>query len=178
MISNIVSGRIWMNAKKLLIRVSLGGLLCCVTADSPSTAEGSDLFCMAEAIYFESRGEPAIGQLAVGITIKNRFQSNRYPDNICDVVRQGRYFRGLPLRDKCQFSYFCDGKPERITDFKAWEKALGLAALVLSSRVEVAGLEDVTHYHSVKVTPRWSDKLHYKTRVGRHLFYVKKRPGM
>jgi spore germination cell wall hydrolase CwlJ-like protein len=167
-----------MSARSFLFRVSLGGLLCFGTADSPSVAEGADLFCMAEAIYFESRGETALGQLAVGIIIKNRFQSNRYPDNICDVVRQGRYFRGLPLRDKCQFSYFCDGKPERITDFKAWEKALGLAALVLSSRVEVAGLEDVTHYHSVKVTPRWSDKLHYKTRVGRHLFYVKKRPGM
>ena len=167
-----------MNAKKLLIRVSLGGLLCCTTADSPSVAEGSELFCMAEAIYFESRGETALGQLAVGITIKNRFQSRRYPDNICKVVRQGRYLHGSPLRDQCQFSYYCDGKPERITDFKAWEKALGLAALVLSSRVEVAGLENVTHYHSVKVTPHWSKKLHYKTTVGRHLFYVKKGSGM
>jgi len=167
-----------MSARSFLLRVSLGGLLCFGTADSPSVAEGSELFCMAEAIYFESRGEPAIGQLAVGITIKNRFQSRRYPDNICDVVRQGRYFRGSPIRDQCQFSYFCDGKPERITDFKAWESALGLAALVLSSRVEVAGLEGVTHYHSVKVTPHWSKKLHYKTTVGRHLFYVKKGSGM
>jgi spore germination cell wall hydrolase CwlJ-like protein len=167
-----------MSARSFLFRVSLGGLLCCTTADSPSVAEGADLFCMAEAIYFESRGETALGQLAVGITIKNRFQSRRYPDNICDVVRQGRYFRGSPIRDKCQFSYHCDGKLETITDFKAWEKALGLAALVLSSRVEVAGLENVTHYHSVKVTPHWSKKLHYKTTVGRHLFYVKKGSGM
>lgn len=167
-----------MSARSFLFRVSLGGLLCCGTADSPSVAEGADLFCMAEAIYFESRGETALGQLAVGITIKNRFQSRRYPDNICEVVRQGRYFRGSPLRDQCQFSYFCDGKPERITDFKAWEKALGLASLVLSSRVEIAGLEGVTHYHSVKVTPRWSNKLRYKTTVGRHLFYVKERSNL
>ena len=167
-----------MSARSFLLRVSLGGLLCFGTADSPSVAEGSELFCMAEAIYFESRGEPAIGQLAVGITIKNRFQSRRYPDNICDVVRQGRYFRGSPIRDQCQFSYHCDGKLETISDLKAWNKALGLAALVLSSRVEVAGLEGVTHYHSVKVTPHWSKKLRYKTTVGRHLFYVKKGSGM
>ena len=167
-----------MSARSFLLRVSLGGLLCFGTADSPSVAEGSELFCMAEAIYFESRGETALGQLAGGITIKKRCQSNRYPDNICKVVRQGRYFRGSPLRDQCQFSYFCDGKPERITDFKAWENALGLASLVLSSRVEIAGLEGVTHYHSVKVTPRWSNKLRYKTTVGRHLFYVKERSNL
>jgi len=167
-----------MSIRSFLFRVSLGGLLCCGTADSPSVAEEADLFCMAEAIYFESRGETALGQLAVGITIKNRFQSRRYPDNICDVVRQGRYFRGSPLRDQCQFSYHCDGKLETITDLKAWEKALSLASLVLNARVEVAGLEGVTHYHSVKVKPFWSKKLHYKTTVGRHLFYVKKRSDL
>ena len=167
-----------MSARSFLLRVSLGGLLCFGTADSPSVAEGSELFCMAEAIYFESRGEPAIGQLAVGITIKNRFQSKRYPDNICKVVRQGRYLHGSPIRDQCQFSYFCDGKLETISDLKAWNKALGLAALVLSARIEIAGLENVTHYHSVKVKPGWSKKLQYKTTVGRHLFYVKKRSDL
>ena len=163
---------------KSLYRFFVGGLLCCLTADSPSAAEGSDLFCMAEAIYFESRGEPDIGQLAVRITIRNRFNSRRYPDNICKVVRQGRYFRGLPLRDQCQFSYFCDGKLETISDLKAWNKALGLAALVLSARLEIAGLENVTHYHSIKIQPDWSRKMYYKTTVGRHLFYVKKRSDL
>jgi len=163
---------------KSLYRFFVGGLLCCLTADSPSAAEGSDLFCMAEAIYFESRGEPDIGQLAVGITIRNRFNSRRYTDNICKVVRQGRYFRGLPLRDQCQFSYFCDGKLETISDLKAWNKALGLAALVLSARLEIAGLENVTHYHSIKIQPDWSRKMYYKTTVGRHLFYVKKRSDL
>ena len=167
-----------MSLTRFLPKVLLGGLLCCLTADSPSVAGEADLFCMAQAIYFESRGEPAIGQLAVGITIKNRFQSKRYPDKICEVVRQGRYLHGLPLRDQCQFSYFCDGKLETISDLKAWNKALGLAALVLNARIEIAGLENVTHYHSVKVTPHWSKKLHYKTTVGRHLFYVKKRSDL
>ena len=45
------------------------GFLCCVTTDSPSVAEEAEIFCMAEAIYFESRGESYMGQLAVGVTI-------------------------------------------------------------------------------------------------------------
>ena len=113
-----------MSARSFLLRVSLGGLLCCMTADSPSVAGGADLFCMA------------------------------------------------------QFSYFCDGKLETISELKAWNKALGLAALVLNARIEIAGLENVTHYHSVKVKPGWSKKLQYKTTVGRHLFYVKKRSDL
>ena len=167
-----------MNVKKFLPRVLLSGLFCCLTADSPSVAEGADLFCMAEAIYFESRGESKIGQLAVGITIKNRFQSERYPDNICAVVRQGRYLYGSPVKHQCQFSYFCDGKPEKITDWKAWEKAISMAQIVLTARLEILGLENVTHYHSVKVQPDWSKKLQYKTTVGGHLFYVKKRSNL
>jgi spore germination cell wall hydrolase CwlJ-like protein len=163
---------------KSLYRFFVGGLLCCLTADSPSAAEGSDLFCMAEAIYFESRGEPDIGQLAVGITIRNRFNSRRYPDSICEVVRQGRYWKGHPVKHKCQFSYFCDGKSEIVSDLRAWQNALDLAAIILSTRLEIAGLENVTHYHSVKVKPDWSRKLYYKTTVGRHLFYVKKRSDL
>ena len=167
-----------LKIKTLILRGFLVGLFCCVTNDSPSVAEEADLLCMAEAIYFESRGEPEIGQLAVGITIKNRFKHPDYPDSICGVVRQGRYWQGVPLRDRCQFSYWCDGRPERIEDDEAWTTALGLAELVLSTSLEIKGLEGVTHFHSTKVKPVWSSQLLYKSTVGSHLFYVKKRSGV
>ena len=167
-----------MKIKTLLIRGFLTGCFCLGTTDSPSVAEAADLFCMAEAIYFESRGEADIGQLAVGITIKNRFKHPKYPASICGVVRQGKYSKGVPLRDKCQFSYWCDGRPEKIEDHEAWTKALDLAKLILDTTLEISGLENVTHYHSNKVQPRWSRKLTYKKTVGRHLFYAKKRSGL
>ena len=107
------------------------GFLCCVTTDSPSVAEEAEIFCMAEAIYFESRGESYMGQLAVGVK-----------------------------------------------DHVAWTKALDFAKLILETQLEINGLENVTHYHSDKVSPKWSRKLHYKKTVGSHLFYVKKRSDM
>lgn len=167
-----------MKKKTFLLRFLLTGFLCCVTTDSPSVAEEAEIFCMAEAIYFESRGESYMGQLAVGVTIKNRFKHPKYPASICGVVRQGQYSQGVPLRDRCQFSYWCDGRPEEIKDHVAWTKALDFAKLILETQLEINGLENVTHYHSDKVSPKWSRKLHYKKTVGSHLFYVKKRSDM
>ena len=74
------------------------------------------LVCLATAIYFEARGEPTVGQIAVGQVIMSRVNDHRYPDNVCDVVKEGYYYSwntSIPIPDKCQFSFWCDGKPER-----------------------------------------------------------------
>ena len=72
----------------------------------------TSLMCVAVAIYFEARGEPVEGQIAVAQVIRNRIEDPRYPDNACDVVKQGYYWNGNPIRNMCQFSFYCDGKSD------------------------------------------------------------------
>ena len=85
-------------------------------------ASPSEIYCMAEAIYFEARNQNLIGQIAVAIVVRNRMRDKRYPSTACDVVRDGYYRRGHPVRDKCQFSYWCDGKPEILLEKKRGKK--------------------------------------------------------
>jgi len=134
---------------------------------------------MAEAIFFESRGENILGQIAVGLTIKNRaFKSRGYPDNICDVVRQGKYWQGNPVKHKCQYSYWCDGLPETIRNKEAWRTALDLAKIIINTDIEIEGLEGITHYHALHVKPPWSKKLIHIATIGRHKFYVTSRQSL
>ena len=83
--------------------------------------------CIATAIYFEARGEPGDGQIAVAQVIHNRVEDPRYPDNACDVVKQGYYLNNNPVLDKCQFSFWCDGKSDSPRNINAWHDALYLA---------------------------------------------------
>tara|TARA_R110002020_G_scaffold309418_1_gene525444 strand:- start:34 stop:498 length:465 start_codon:yes stop_codon:yes gene_type:complete len=136
------------------------------------TANGEEQDCLAEAMYFEARDQGIIGMMAVGVVIQNRVDHKNYPDTICGVVRQGRYWNGNPIRDKCQFSYWCDGRPERPSEKEAWEEANAVAELLLITQVDMIGLEQATHYHAEWVTPRWSKFLEPCTRIGQHIFYA------
>lgn len=128
----------------------------------------SSIACIAMAIYFEARSEPLEGQVAVANTIINRVKSLHFPDTPCDVVQQGRYWQGSPLRHQCHFSYWCDGKPETIDDEQAYTVALSIA--VNADRLyDVTG--GATYYHRDDVNPYWIDELQTKRKIGRHIFY-------
>lgn len=138
---------------------------------SPFPAQAEDQKnCLAEAVYFEARSEPLIGQIAVAGVVLERVQRPEYPDNVCDVVHQGHYVGGMPIRNRCAFSYWCDGKPEEINDELAWGQALYVAELALDG-VRVADTETATHYHASYVKPNWSDDMTFMARIGLHLFY-------
>ena len=88
-----------------------------------------DQYCMAEAMYFEARGEGWRGMVAVGAVIENRVDDRRYPSTVCEVVHQG-----AERNDRlCAFSYYCDGLPERLANLELWELAQRMADAVLSS---------------------------------------------
>jgi spore germination cell wall hydrolase CwlJ-like protein len=127
-----------------------------------------EIVCIAMAIYFEARSEPLEGQVAVANTIMNRVHSPYFPDTPCEVVKQGRYWMGSPLRNQCHFSYWCDGKPETITDEDAYTQALSIA-------IHAERLYDVTegstYYHRDDVNPYWVDGLQTRRQIGRHIFY-------
>lgn len=122
--------------------------------------------CLAQAVYFEARGEPLIGQVAIAEVILNRVHSRRYPDTACKVV-----FQNEKLFNRCQFSFACDGKKDRPTDIRSWERALKVVALVISG--ERSGFaKQATHYHADYVSPNWRLHLAKVGEVGRHIFYT------
>ena len=131
-------------------------------------------YCMSEAIYYEARNQPAIGQLAVGIVIRNRVRAKKWPDNVCGVVHEGYYYQGIPLMDRCQFSYWCDGKLEDPEDDKAWFKAERIAFLILTENITIEGMESATHYHEKSITPNWIIKFNKCATIGDHTFYCPK----
>jgi spore germination cell wall hydrolase CwlJ-like protein len=128
-----------------------------------------DLNCLARAIYFEARGEPTRGKLAVGRVVLNRVASKSYPHSVCRVVYQNDH-----RRNRCQFSFACDGKPDVITDRATWQETLTYAEWLLThdaSERHESELWTSTHYHADYVTPDWAKHLTLTGRVGRHLFY-------
>ena len=127
--------------------------------------------CVAEAIYFEARNQDTLGQIAVAIVIRNRMKDYRWPSSACAVVKEGHYWKGNPVRHKCQFSYWCDGKHEKPLEQEAWHKALYIAQEVIQDRISVDFLDRATHYHSLAVNPSWSKKYRLCAVIGDHIFY-------
>ncbi len=122
--------------------------------------------CLAEGIYFEARGEPRRGQVAVAQVIMNRVNHDEFPDTICGVVYQNQHWR-----NRCQFSFACDGVPERITEPLAWDESESVARQVLEGRDLIDTITESTHYHATYVRPRWAPRMIRLDRVGLHIFY-------
>ncbi|MGO9672797.1 MAG: cell wall hydrolase [Methylocella sp.] len=127
--------------------------------------------CLAEAIYFEARGESEEGQAAVAQVVLNRVSSGLYPPTICGVVYQNRQ-----RRNACQFSFACDGRALRVAEPEAWRTAVRIAEEVSTGATYLSDVGGATHYHANYVRPRWAKSLEKMDVIGRHIFY-KLRPG-
>jgi len=144
-----------------------------------ATFTNEDLICLAKNIYFEARDQPYVGAVAVAHVVLNRKASKRYPGTICKVVTQGMKWKGRIIRNKCQFSWHCDGKPDRPApnnpiEIAAWEAALILARLILEGQTK-----DPTNgamwYHADYVKPYWRSDFKRGPKYGDHIFYLAKR---
>lgn len=134
--------------------------------DAQPRATGSaEWRCLAEALYFEARGETVKGQFAVAEVIKNRVNSSRYPSSFCGVINQG-----TGKKYQCQFTYTCDGHAEKISEPKAYQRVAKIARATLDGRAPPV-TNGATHYHTTAVRPRWSRVFKRTTRIGVHLFY-------
>ena len=151
--------------------VIFGSHIVSPKSDQFSPIDAEQLYCMTEAIYYEARDQPLNGQLAVGIVIRNRVKFSKWPNTVCEVVHEGYYFRGFPLHDQCQFSYWCDGLPEEPEDEKAWMTAQGIAYIVMTKDVTIQGMENITHYHNLDVNPDWAKKFRHCGTIADHIFY-------
>jgi len=137
------------------------------------TADAKQLWCLSTAIYFEARGESYRGQVAVAQVVLNRVKDHRYPSTICGVVYQNQ-----TRRNSCQFSFACDGIPERINDEKSWAQAEEIATKVTSGELYLTEVADATHYHASYVRPAWAPRMTKVTQIGLHIFYKFKRGWM
>ncbi len=123
--------------------------------------------CLAEAIYFESRSEPAPGQAAVAQVVLNRVRSGIFPTNVCGVVYQDR---NRPFA--CQFSFACEGKSLRIEEPGPWAVATRIAGDVVSGRNYNPDIAEAVNYHAAYVAPFWVGYLKRVDRIGLHIFYA------
>ncbi len=131
---------------------------------------GREQRCLADAIYFEARGESEEGQAAVAQVVLNRAASGLYPSTICGVVYQNRR-----RHNACQFSFACDGRALRVNEPEAWRTAARIAAEVTAGTTYVSDVGGATHYHANYVRPRWARSLEKMDVIGRHVFYKLRR---
>ncbi len=123
--------------------------------------------CLADAVYFEARGEPLRGQMAVAQVVMNRVFSGYYPNNVCGVVYQNAN-RHLA----CQFTFACEGKDlSRIDELDMWEQAKRIAKDTLDGKIWLTEVGHATHYHAYWVHPSWVHEMKRMYQLGVHTFY-------
>ncbi len=131
-----------------------------------SALKASEQRCLAEAIYFEARGESVEGQVAVGQVVINRVKNPAYPDTICKVVYQNRH-----KRNACQFSFACDRIRDRTSVKESWDLAQKLAREMVAGKRWLKTVGASTHYHATYVKPRWARTMKKLGKIGTHVFY-------
>ena len=134
--------------------------------------------CLALNTYHEAKNQSMVGQIAVAEVVMNRVQDKRFPNSVCEVVKQGPTRpswedpkKEYPIKHRCQFSWYCDGKSDIPNNEKAWKKAQDYAYLVLYNRIAIDVTEGATHYHATYVKPSWAKTKTRTTRIESHIFY-------
>lgn len=142
-------------------------------------ASEKELYCLAQNVYFEARSEPMAGQYAVADVVLNRVRDRRWPDTICGVIKQGPVSqwhlentgKTVPLRNMCQFSWYCNGKSDDPRDAKAWKNAQFVALQIVQGGSFRGITEGSTHYHAVYADPFWNEHYRRIAKIGTHIFY-------
>jgi spore germination cell wall hydrolase CwlJ-like protein len=144
--------------------------------------------CLAENIYHEARNQGTAGWLAVASVTLNRVTDDRFPDTICGVVFQAetkeswktkskkdipdaeRIF--YPVRHRCQFSWYCDGKADDINHISIFLEIMTFTKFILTSQIMMFDITDgATFYHADYVTPSWAKSKTKTIEIGDHIFY-------
>jgi hypothetical protein len=139
------------------VRRSLNELVAAYEGTSTADREQE---CLANAVYFEARGESIEGQLAVAEVVMNRAASGRYPTTLCAVITQ-----------KAQFSFIRRGRfPAANRASDAWRKAVAISQIA-RQKLAASLPTDVLWYHATYVSPSWGKRLNRQTQIGLHIFY-------
>ena len=141
-------------------------------AGAPSPAElemvkmWAEQNCLAQAMYYEARGDGQRGEEAVAEVIFNRMRDGNYPGTICGVV-----YEGARSGHGCQFSFACDGAEHVRKEPGAWAEARRLASQILDGYRPLGDQTGgATSYHADYVEPGWTDMVE-TTQIGNHKFF-------
>lgn len=137
--------------------VAYGTLEAAVAAQPIPEKVSEDLACMAAAVYFEAKGEPLSGQLAVADVILNRSKSGRFPKTVCSVVMQPG-----------QFSFVREGRLPAISANKQYRTAVAVARVALADAWD-SPASDAMYFHARRVSPGWHRV--QVAAIGNHVFY-------
>ncbi len=146
---------------------SLSVSLTAALTEEAASAIDIEKACLAQAVYFEARGETKLGQRAVAQVIIQRTKNRNFPSTICGVV-----YQGAERRTGCQFSFTCNGAMNRPVDETVWRNALNVADYMLHGpgrNEDYTGR--ATHFHTLAVAPVWAASMVRTVTIGNHIFY-------
>ena len=143
------------------------------TAVEYSLVDSNELECMSKNIYFEAALESTAGKMAVAQVTMNRVRSVHYPNTVCGVITQGKHYAsGHPVRDRCQFSWYCDGKHDEPHKGSMWKESQEVAKYVLTTLDLMDITDGATHYHADYIaSPRWAHPSRKTVEIDTHIFF-------
>jgi N-acetylmuramoyl-L-alanine amidase len=163
----------------------LGGLITGKSAFGATAEAGllhsaqSEQQCLADNIYWEARNQTGKGMIGVAFVTLNRVNDNRFPHSYCEVIKQGperpswkNKDNMVPLRHRCQFSWYCDGKSDNVptADNDIYEFARSIAFKVYHGHL-TDFTNGATHYHADYVKPAWASSKTKTLKIDQHIFY-------
>lgn len=161
-----------------------------IANDIDTISHDSQVNCMALNMYFESKNQPDVDMYAVGHVVLNRMESDLFPirkngkiadaydraptvNTTCDIVYDAKLdIKGNPIKNGCQFSWYCDGKPEIISSRKRWNKAVEISNDLLNDRYyEYDFTGGALWYHADYVMPNWAKTKIKTIQIVNHIYY-------
>jgi len=157
----------------------VAGLILFSPANATDIKPDGSAECLALNMYHEARGQGSAGLLAVSSVVLNRVNDRRFPNTICEVIEQGPTRESwkkngtfFPIRNRCQFSWWCDGRSDIPKDLVTYTKLLKIAKSMLYNDMAFIDITDgALFYHAYWVKPAWANVKRKTTRIGDHLFY-------
>ena len=146
---------------------------------APEVTHQESATCLAKNMYYEARNQGTAGWMAVTAVVLNRVNDDRFPNTICEVVKEGPTRKSwkdptvkIPIKDRCQFSWYCDGLSDKPKDKKTYRKLFGIADGILGGELPFYDITDgATHYHADYVTPAWAKTKTKTVEIQDHIFY-------
>jgi len=134
--------------------------------------------CLTQNIYHEARNESTAGWIAVADVTMNRVKSDAFPDTICEVVYESPHYRSkfsrklYPYKNRCQFSWYCDGKSDEIKNIKKYKQIYEVAKMTVKNDLDIT--DGALFYHADYVKPHWAETMNVTARIDAHIFYKPK----
>ena len=174
-----------------ILETILAGLLFLSPAYADTKPESRlqkelDAQCLALNMYHEARNQGSAGLLAVSSVVLNRVKDKRFPNTICEVIEQGPTRESwktrqtpdpndavfYPIKNRCQFSWYCDGKSDVPKQVKTWKRLLTIANSIVYNKFDFVDITDgALFYHADYVTPAWAKTKIKTVEIQDHIFY-------